>query len=401
MSAGDVTALLAAFGDGTLLRPDPAEPNLVALSRAVTGLAGDTARLADPVADALAEQIGEHDHMVLFVADGFGRNFVEKMDDATICKRQMTGALRSAFPSSTGPNLTAIQTGLWPARHGFIGWRVHAMSLGEPIVPYPWVRVCDGRELAELGVDPDEIFIAPSSFDRCTRDVEALLPGHLSTTPASSRLVRSEDFHGYPALDAAVTRVIARVRSGGGPTFSYLYYPGVDGTAHAFGTTSPEVWAEIAAVEAATARLADELAGVARIIVTADHGHVDRVPAKCFRIDPDDSLGQELSAPPSGETHFLWFRVRAGRHGAFEEGFRARYGDDFFLLTTAEVEELELLGPGRVPDVVRERMGDFLALSRGEAAMDVVPVGRTGMLDLAATHGGLTPDEVEAPLILI
>ena len=102
MSAADVRALREAFADGSLLAPDPSVPNLVALSRAITGLAGDADRPPDPCADALAEQIGEHDHIVLFAADGFGRCFVDKMGDDTVCKRHMQGVVRAAFPSSTG-----------------------------------------------------------------------------------------------------------------------------------------------------------------------------------------------------------------------------------------------------------------------------------------------------------
>lgn len=397
----DADELRAAFADGSLLAPDPALPNLVALSRAVLSLVGDPTEHDDPAADDLARRIGPSDHIVLFVADGFGRCFVDGLPASSTCRKHFAGSVRAAFPSSTGPNLTSLQTGLWPAEHGFIGWRVHLTELGEPAVPYPWVRVSDGSSLDDLGVDPDRVFYAPSGFDRSTRDVRVYLPEHLLPSHASHRLARRACLAGHTSLEDGVESVIARVLGATVPTFTYLYFSGVDGTAHVHGTDAAETLVEVARVEAALTRLAEALTGTARIVLTADHGHVNKTPDLCIRVDPEDPLALELSAPPSGETHFLWLHVREGRTDAFARSFRERYGEHFFLLTADDVGELELLGPGRIPDRARERMGDFLVLSRGLAAMDIVTADRAAMLNLAATHGGLTPDEVEAPLILV
>ena len=81
--------------------------------------------------------------------------------------------------------------------------------------------------------------------------------------------------------------------------------------------------------------------------------------------------------------------------------FRDRFGDRFFLLTTAEAEEMRLFGPGTLSDEVRLRLGTFVALSSGA---DVIlydwPSRSEDDQPFVGYHSGLTPAEMRIPLIV-
>jgi hypothetical protein len=71
------------------------------------------------------------------------------------------------------------------------------------------------------------------------------------------------------------------------------------------------------------------------------------------------------------------------------------------LLTTAEVEDLRLLGPGPLSDETRRRLGDFMAISLADDILAYVAADGDGhALRQPSHHSGMSPDEVMIPLVL-
>ena len=66
----DLDALLAAFEDGTLHRPDPDQPHFLDLVSAVHGIAGVPETAPTAHTSMVAEQIGEPAHLVFVLVDG-------------------------------------------------------------------------------------------------------------------------------------------------------------------------------------------------------------------------------------------------------------------------------------------------------------------------------------------
>jgi hypothetical protein len=91
--------------------------------------------------------------------------------------------------------------------------------------------------------------------------------------------------------------------------------------------------------------------------------------------------------------------VRAGCEEQFAGDFTARFGEHFALLKTAEVKELELLGPDRLAPAMRQRLGTYLGISPYSAQL-YAEFGRDTSVRLVGVHGGLTPHEMLIPLIL-
>ena len=109
-----------------------------------------------------------------------------------------------------------------------------------------------------------------------------------------------------------------------------------------------------------------------------------------------------LASPPSGDSRVVEFHVRPGEHERFEERFRATFAEHFFLLTTDEVEELGLLGPVPLTPQTRQRLGDFMAISRGATVLGFHPseASRKG-LQQRSHHAGLTRAEMLVPLVVV
>src|SRR4029078_6899367 len=107
-------------------------------------------------------------------------------------------------------------------------------------------------------------------------------------------------------------------------------------------------------------------------------------------LDPEEHLATLLRTPPSGEPRAPIFHVVPGTAEEFAATFRARFGEQFALLTAAEVLALGFRGRGPASEVGSSRLGDFMALSEGHDVL-IYAIDQ-GMTQMVGFHGGLAPD---------
>ena len=396
----DVPDLFAAFDTGALLRPDPAVPNLVDAARAVAAGSGADGLDLSPFAGDLAASLAEREHIVLILADGLGMAMLEREDGARTLRGNLRGELRTVFPSSSAVALTSLATGEWPARHAITGWWTHIEEIGGPATILQYRRRSDDRSLVDLGVAPGVAFPVPSLAPRIGRLRHFLMP-HQIAGSTYSRYWAAGPATGYHSLAGAPDSITEAVKDAGEPTFVYVYVPHVDNEAHHGGPESNAVRAAVIAVDRLVADLKAALGESAAVVVTADHGHLGVTAAGRFMIRAAEGLPALLASAPSGDARVLEFHVRPGAHERFEERFRAAFGRHFYLLTTDEVEELGLLGPGPLAPRTRQRLGDFMAVSRGPAALGFQPSKASReALQQRSHHAGLTNAEMLVPLVV-
>ena len=201
----------------------------------------------------------------------------------------------------------------------------------------------------------------------------------------------------YEHLSAAVDAVAARIKHAAAPTYTYLYVPFIDAAEHDHGPYSKPVAKTLDdGRSAASRRLAAQLAGRARIVVSADHGltHVDRQRS-------GRNQGRRSAARPAAAAA-VRRAARAARSTCATAAANASsscstsgFGDTHALLTIDEVDELRLLGPEPLAPETRRRMGDFMAISATPDAINYKPDE-----PMLGYHGGLLPDEMRIPLIV-
>ena len=396
----DVPGLLAAFDSGELLRPDPAVPNLVDLARAVAAGAGAGGLELSAFAGEIAASLAEREHIVLILADGLGMQMLEREDGARTLRGNLRGELRTVFPSSSAVALTSLATGEWPSRHAITGWWTHIEEIGGPATILQYRRRSDDRSLVDLGVSPEDAFPAPSLAPRIERSRHFLLP-HQIADSVYSRYWAGGPAAGYRSLAGTAEAITETVRAAGKPTFVYVYVPHVDNEAHHGGAESNAVRAAVIAIDRLVADLKAALGESAAVVVTADHGHLGVDAADRFMIRTAFGLPALLASPASGDARVLEFHLRPDARERFEEDFRFAFGRHFYLLTTAEVEELGLLGPDPLAPRTRQRLGDFMAISRGPAVLGFQPSKASReALQQRSHHAGLTPAEMLVPLVV-
>ncbi|MHB1214531.1 MAG: alkaline phosphatase family protein [Thiobacillus sp.] len=383
--------------DPALTLPDYQGGGIVNLMSSIaTGLGG---RSPYPPLTALPpESLAGVRHLVLLVIDGLGHDDLLGREG---CLRQhLRGQMTSVFPSTTASAIPTFLTGLAPQQHGLTGWHMYFREIGAIAAPLPF-RVRTGRHsLREAGVTPTELFGLAPLFDRLPLPCHVVSPRHIVHSDFNVAISGQAQRHGYDSLDDMFAQLAGLLRSAGPRSYVHAYWPQIDSLAHEYGIRSAEVADAFAALDAAVARLVD----VARdnnslVIITADHGFIDTAANEVIDLDDHPRLRETLLLPLCGESRAAYAYVRAGRTGHFEDYVRERLDDRVHLFRSEDVLRQGWLGPGEAHPALRDRIGDYVLLPRGQTILRDWLKGEAHHTHVGV-HGGLSSAEMTVPLVI-
>ncbi len=397
----DTDELRAAFADGSLVHPSDGDRSIIDLSRAVARIVGVTSIEPTKSSRSLAELIGPSKHLVFVIVDGLGQSFVDQLPRDSFLALHRVAELRSVFPSTTATALTSITTGEWPNAHAVTGWWTHLTEIGGAAVLLQFVRRRDGESLAHLGVAAEGVFPWPPIPSLVPRDTLVALPERIAGSTYSKYVTGGRTSLASKSLPAAIEAVAERVRSANGPTYTYLYTHRLDTVVHAYGAGHPEARAALLELDRSLELLHEQIDGLGRIVISADHGFLDVGERSKHLIRSTDPLMGSLRFAPTGDARVLYLHATDGAVPTIRRRLKDRFGDRFLLITVDDAEDLELFGPGPLSDVARSRIGDLVAISRGSDVIEYLPArGEGKIMSQASHHSGLSPDEMLVPLIV-
>lgn len=326
----------------------------------------------------------EASQVVLLVLDGLGWEQLRARSHLAPALAVMEGGpITSVAPTTTATALTSISTGLAPAEHGVVGYRVR---VGERDVLNVLRWQTAGGD-ARQTVDPTTFQPRPA-FGATSPPVvtraEFAATGFTVAHLAGARL------HGW-RLPSALVVEVRRLLHAGEP-FIYAYYDGIDKVAHdrGFGEYYD---AELAFSDQLVAALVATLPAGAALVVTSDHGQV-QVGRSGIHIDASLMADVDLL---SGEARFRWLHARPGTARRLAGAAHRAYDEVAWVRTRQEIVDEGWLGGRPGPEVAR-RLGDVALVPFAPVAfLDPADVGESR---LVCRHGSLTSAEALVPLLV-
>ena len=386
------------FDRGVLSRPDG--PGSVHLFQALSHLCGYTPVRPSGHVAGLRDAIGEYSHYVFVLIDGMGASLDSHLPGNGWFAKADRIDLSSVYPSTTAVALTSQATGLWPAEHGVTGWHTHLPDRGITVLPLKATERKSGKPLKELGVPFREVVRSDSIIRNYSRRKRVFMKKSIRGGAFAKWEFPGITRTGTSSRDQAFDRLRRHIRRSTEPSFSHLYIEELDSMSHRHGSHSRGVDSLIKAIDRELTQLRDNAGEHVRIIVTADHGHIDVDPECHYLLHEKDPLLDLLVVPPSGESRNPIYHVRPGREREFEELFTQRFGEDFLLCSTDCIEAGELMGPVKLSDITRSRLGTFVGIATGAAAIEYIPADRESKHH-KGMHGGLSNEEIRVPLFLL
>ena len=361
-------------GDPTPCIPEYRGANVCGI---VPGLLGG-ANLPDWMPPAVADASA----VVVLVLDGLGwRQLEQRANVAPVLNSLAGGPISTVAPSTTATALSSIATGLTPAEHGILGYRM--LMRGAVTNMLRWAT---DEGVRRHDVSPRE-FQPARAF--CGQRVPYVTSQELIGSSFSDAHLFGGVAHGYRALSSLPVVVSELVRSGA--TFVHAYYPGVDKIAHerGFGEFYD---AELACADRMVDDLLNRLPRDAVVLVTADHGQVEVGDRLLY---PSDDL-LRLIELQSGEGRMRWMHARPGAEVELFEAACEEFGGVAWVRRRSEAIAEGWFGP-HFPAPMNGRLGDVVIAPF--APVSLFEEADSGPFNLICRHGSLTEDEVLVPLI--
>jgi hypothetical protein len=319
------------------------------------------------------------DAVVLLILDGLGWNEVQRRaDDAQTIASLEGGPITSVVPSTTPTALCAISTGLPPAEHGIVGYR---MWMGSGVL-----NVIRWAMQGQPPPDPSDIQPRDAFGGQALPVVSR---AGFRESKFTDMLYRGADFHGYHTTSGLVET--CRVLVERGERFVYAYYDGPDLVAHMHGMRNGYFTREVRYCDGLVYQLLDALPERAALVVTADHGHV--------HFDDRIDLGplNALCVAQSGESRFRYLHAKPGVGAELEAAARELCAPNAWCFTRDQLIDEGWFGPKPPGAEVRRRIGDVVLAASGPIGF--VDPNNPGEGRLLSGHGSLTPDEMLVPFV--
>jgi hypothetical protein len=321
--------------------------------------------------------------VVLLVLDGLGWVMIEQHRDALVQLGTMEGGpITAVVPSTTATALTSISTGLTPAQHGMVGYRMRVN--GQVLNVLRW-QVPGGRSNAP---DPTQVQPSPPFFGH---KIPVVTRAEFRDSGFTVAHLRGTDFLGWQTVAVLVEHVRRMVADG--KRFVYAYYDGVDKVAHAHGLADGFLAAELAETDRLVGMLLDRLPRDCALVVTADHGQVQAGKQKFISLGPL----HHLISTYAGEGRFRSLHARPGATAELQAAAEEQLGDVAWVFTRDELFDDGWLGPGATTEI-RHRIGDVVLAARDTVAFTDPKMPNEA--NLIAQHGSLTRDEMLVPLLV-
>jgi hypothetical protein len=318
--------------------------------------------------------------VVLLVLDGFAWHaFDARRDSLPTLGAMEGGPITSVLPSTTPTALTSISTGLPPAQHGVMAYRVFTGNGVLNVIR--WAMHGGGKGPDPLTFQPREAFDG--------QPVPVVTRAQFAGTGFTSILYRGSELHGYFSTSGLAAQCRRLVDAG--EQLVYAYYDGPDLVAHMHGMSDEFFARELDFCDALVRDLIAQLPSSCAVLVTADHGHIEFTE----RIE----LGEiaRLVATQAGESRFRYLHARKGAASELHAACKEAFSSHSWIFTREELIDEGLFGPVAPSPEVRRRIGDVV-LAASEPVGYVDP-DNPGESKLLSGHGSLAPGEMLVPLL--
>jgi hypothetical protein len=317
---------------------------------------------------------------VLLVLDGFGWRAIDAARTRLPVLAGLEGGpITTVVPSTTAAALTSIASGMPPARHGMVGYR---MLVGGQVLDTLRWKVPDGR-----APDPATVSLVGSAFG--ARNVPTVVRAEFHRSGFSESHLRGVQFVGWRTTATLVTHVTRLIDAG--EAFVYAYYDGVDKVAHEYGITDGFFSAETASTDRLVGDLLEVLPGDTVLVITADHGQVQF--ERWVTMEPVAAQVRLYA----GDARLRYLHARPGAEGDLLKAANDAFGDDAWVFGRDQLVDEGWLGPEAPSGDVLTRIGDVILAAKGAVAFaDPTHPHETR---LRAGHGSLSPDEMLVPLL--
>lgn len=384
------------------------------ITQSIAQILGAPFSPAVPLQDAVWQgDVLQAKRVVLFLMDGMGYKHLRMLmaDDPALAQivADLSGGrdpvpLTSVAPSTTVVALTSLWTGKPTGATGITGTAMFLKEvslLADMLSMTPLHGRLPSDILVDWGAAP-ETLVQTSGFGEhlTAHDIDSYVVTNKAYRGAGlSRILNRGTTHYIPILsysDAMVRFRNTLRKTRGEHCYIWMYWSGVDSSAHNYGAHSEETNTEI---KARLSELRDALQDDAirdeqtLLLLLADHGHYDSVTP--IDLGADDIIANALQMSIAGDERHGYAYLQHGTLDTVKAHINEKYANTLTYLDTQEAIQAGYFGEDITP-ATAYRTGDLILLPRlGHILSDPI----LGTLPMISRHAGLSDWEMLVPFM--
>ncbi len=357
----------------------------------------------------------QYENVILCFIDGFGWRHFEKFGAHPFLDRfTRSGAavkITSQFPSTTSGHVTCIHTGLNVGQSGIFEWNYYEPLLDAMIVPllFSFSGTAKRDQLQPTGIQARKLYPTRTLYQELKKlRVNSTVFQHREYTPStySDIVFTGSNARGYKTLPETLTNLRDALESAQGKNYYFLYYDKVDAISHDYGPDSAQVEAEVEMfLHTMEQFITKTKKGKTLFLLTADHGQSEVDPATTIYLNKvfphigkmikTNKQGKLLVPGGSCRDQFLYIKEEMldEAQAMLTRGLEGKAD----VVRTADLMAQGYFGP-QISDTFRAHVGNLVILSYRYESIWWFEKGKFEQR-YRGHHGGLTPQEMEIPLL--
>lgn len=342
--------------------------------------------------------------VVFILVDAFGWKFYKSVREDSkffkeIRKRGIEEKITSQFPSTTTVHVTSVITGKDVSTHGFFEWFTYDSKINEVFTPFLFDY--EGKE--EI-LPKDNLFKELKENGVCST---IITPNYINNSYYSRELFKDGKVKGYDSVEEMFDILLQGIKKDKGKNFYYIYYPQIDSIGHEYGMSSYKAYFEInnfiKALDNFYNNVLDKGVNEGIFILSADHGQMeikDRIYLNELIPNIDeymlkDSKGKSIV--PVGYNRDMFLYIKKEFEIYVYELLKEKFKDkgEIYLVKDL-IDKGVFINPS---ETFLSRMGNIVIIPYDGYGVWWFEKGKYE-ISLKGSHGGLTKDEMEIPLLI-
>lgn len=391
--------LVECLKENDMMLPDYERGSVIDVVRSIYQCCGYSYQ-EEEINPKVKQYIKNKKHMVFILSDGMGSNLIDSLSNENELKHSKVMDVVTVFPTTTGCVLPSIATAEYPAVHGMIGWYNYQRDKKLEYYTLLFKEREEKKNLEELGIKEEEIYIQESVMNQLKRKTVAVFPEKIINSNFS-KFVLNENRISYTSIKEAFEKVANNIKENDDTeTFTYLYLPYIDSQSHHNGVYSKEVKEVVNQIETELIKWKEQGLKEVEIIMIGDHGQID-VKEKDITMN-FDKYRNYFYALPGIDFGTATYYVKEEKKEEFLTEFKKDYKDKMYIFDTKEFIQNNIFGKEQLSESMKSNLGEYISFcKKGAYFVNTTTDAENYIGKIKGSHSGFSKEEFMVPLIVM
>jgi hypothetical protein len=349
-----------------------------------------------------SEELKKSKNIVLIVIDGLGYNYLIQQKESFLYKH-IKATITSTFLTTTTCANTTFSVGYPPQQHGLTGWDMNLKEIGAITTVLPFVPMFGGESLEKANFKMEHIMDIPPFREGFNAECISLYNKNIATSAFSSyvsqhsKMIPTESYDDTFFVLSKLLQENSEKRR-----YFHTYISDFDSSAHKNGVNGQKTTDVFRDLDNKIETLTKNAKSDTKFIIVSDHGMIDNIQEDKLCTKDFKGFDDCLTIPLAGEPRVRDCFVRPRKVEQFKKIVKEQMSEYCWCFEGEQLINDNFYGLGTPNKKLFDRVGDFVLIMKSHYVLSYKLANyKAHPKNHIGAHGGITPDEMLIPLVVV